>query len=65
MDPKDRELIASNLAILARITVYNEELEQGLIQRKIFSKNMFERLKVCQKKLSFCEFGEKIIKTTK
>ena len=48
MDPKDRELIASNLAILARITVYNEELEQGLIQRKIFSKNMFERLKVCQ-----------------
>ena len=50
MDPKDRELIASNLAILARITVYNEELEQGLIQRKIFSKNMFERLKVCQNK---------------
>lgn len=57
MDHKDRELIASNLANLCRITDYNEELEQGLIQRNIFSKSMFERLKVKQSWNKFEQIG--------
>jgi hypothetical protein len=46
MEASDRSRITSGLDELSDVTVWNEDLESGLVQKNVFNSKMMQRLKV-------------------